>query len=123
VILYLYCVNKGRNNSDATNTYHLAGKTSSKPVLELLNLLKLKMINYEFFKHLKSSSADAYDYDVISEKMQQALWALTNDGTEVPAELKAYISELPELDKEKVPAQMLDANAELEVYLDEYTEE
>ncbi len=123
VVLYLFCINKGKNNSDASNTYHLAGKTISKPILELLGLLKLKMVNYEFFNHHKSSSADQFDYEVVSEKMQEALWALTNDGTEVSSELKAYIKSLPELDTEKVPAQMLNESADLEVYLDEYTVE
>lgn len=123
IVLYLYCINKGKNNSDASNTYQLAGQTTSRPILNLLNMLKLKKVNHEFFNHLKSASADDYGYSTISEQMQKALWALTNDGTEVPAEIKAYINALPELETAKIPEKLINDNAELPLFFEEYVAE
>ncbi len=123
IVLYLYCTNKGKNNSDANNTYYLAGQTTSRPILNLLNMLKLKKVNHEFFNHLKSTSTSEYDYTTISEKMQSALWALTNDGTEVPDDIKAYINALPELETEKVPEKLINENAELPLFFEEYVAE
>ncbi len=86
-------------------------------------MLKLKKVNHEFFNHLKSASADDYGYSTISEQMQTALWALTNDGTEVPAEIKAYINALPELETAKIPEKLINDNAELPLFFEEYVAE
>lgn len=123
IVLYLYCINKGKNNSDAGNTYQLAGQTTSVPMLNLLNMLKLKKVNHEFFSHLKSTTESQYDYETISNKMQEAIWALTNYGTEIPDDIKAYIKGLPELEAKKVPEKMINNNAELPIYMPEYSAE
>lgn len=123
VVLYLYCINKGKNNSDANNTYEMAGLTTSIPMLNFLKMLKLKKVNYEFFRHVKSTSDGEYDYNIISEKMQEAIWALTNYGTELSEETKAYINGLPELEEGTYPEVLVNDGADKPLFFEEYVAE
>lgn len=123
IVLYLYCINKGKNNSDGNNTYEMIGKTTSAPMLNLLKMLKLKKVNHEFFKFHKSTTEGEYDYNTISEKMQEAVWALTNYGTEIPEDIKAYINGLPELEPGTYPEIVANEDAETPTFFKEYGEE
>ncbi len=125
IVLYLYCINKGKNNSDGNNTYTMLGKTNSVPMLNLLKMLTLKKVNHEFFItiNLKSTAEGEYEYNTISEKMQEAVWALTNYGTEIPEDIKAYIKGLPELEPGTYPEVVANENAETPTFFKEYGEE
>lgn len=127
IVLYLYCINKGKNNSDGNNTYTMLGKTTSVPMLNLLKMLTLKKVNHEYFKLLslinKSTTEGEYEYNTISEKMQEAVWALTNYGTEIPEDVKAYIKGLPELEPGSYPEAVANDNVLPPSIFKEYGEE
>ncbi len=115
VVLYLYCINDGKYNSDSSVTFEMVGRTLSKPILGLLDLLTLKKINYEFYD--EQSSREVYE---LTKTLQDAIWGLTNYGNSISNEVKGLINGLPSLDKDVIPEAFYNNSATLPVYFDEY---
>ena len=93
VILYLYCLNRGLENSDETVTYENLGVTTSYAVLELIELLKFKKVNYEHYMYYPESG---FDYEEVKERLQEILWKITN-GSGMDASDEEFINNLPDL--------------------------
>ena len=92
-ILYLYCLNLGMDNPDGNDSYEFLGVTTSKTVLELINALKFKKVNYE---HYVAYPEVGWSYNEVKNKLQEILWKITN-GSGMDANDIAYINSLPDL--------------------------
>lgn len=93
VILNLYCLNLGKEGSDETASYEFLGVTTSETMLQLLDRLRYRMINYE---HLVAY----YDLDLyiqIKDKLQEIVWAITN-GTGTVDDYMDFINTIPKVD-------------------------
>ncbi len=115
VLLHLYCVNWGKYDSDSDVTYQMLGQTLSGPMQGLLDLLKLKQINFEFYGSDAKSAVDP-----IAKVLQDAVWGLTNHGNAISSDVKNLIKALPDLDKSLVPEKMYNPSATLPVFFEEY---
>jgi hypothetical protein len=118
IVLYLYCLNWGKDYSSSSCTYEMVGQTLSAPIQSLLDMLKFKKINFEFYKGSKSNQLSD-----LTNALQEAIWGLTNHGRQVSNEHKEFFRGLPELDRKKIPEKMYNSSAALPVYFDEYDEE
>ncbi|MCT4588201.1 MAG: hypothetical protein N4A71_10295 [Carboxylicivirga sp.] len=107
--LYLYCLNLGMNGSDGSASYELLGVTTSSAVLELINLLQFKKVNYE---HYMAYPEAEIDYNEVKEKLQDILWKITN-GSGLDATDISYIESLPALPEGVFPELIYDLTAVL----------
>lgn len=109
ITLYLYCLNYGKSNSDASVFYENLGVTTSEKVLELIYLLKFKKVNYE---HYVAYSEKDVTYNDIKNRLQDIVWDITNrDGMD--ASDQAFIDELPDLPTGVFPEHIYDLNIAL----------
>jgi len=86
----LYCLNYGKNISDETVSYELLGVSTSEAILELVNLLAFKKVNYEHYLYYPETN---FSYDEVKDKLQEILWKITN-GEGLDATDIAYIESL-----------------------------
>lgn len=92
-VLYLHCLNRGLENSDETATYENLGVTTSEEVLELIELLKFKKVNYEHY--IQYPEVDI-SYNEVRDRLQEILWKITN-GSGMDASDLEFINNLPDL--------------------------
>ncbi|WP_430813428.1 hypothetical protein [Carboxylicivirga sp. RSCT41] len=107
VTLYLYCLNLGMNGSDGTAAYELLGVTTSEAVLELINLLQFKKVNYEHYVYFPEPDID---YNEVKDKLQDILWKITN-GDGMDASDQAFIESLPMLPEGTFPENIYNLEA------------
>ncbi len=103
IYLFAFCLNKGRDGSNANVTYAILGITSSDWLWKyILNDLVGKTINIEYALNtspsaqLKSANiVDLSKYEEIADYLQNAIWTLTNDRKELSQEQIDYIKAIP----------------------------
>jgi hypothetical protein len=117
ILIDLYCINFGRDPSDHLSSYQILGVTSSRTIWSLLNLIRWRKINFEHWYN-PSKGEDGPTYDLITERVQDIVWNLTNKGIDVTEEDIAFIESIPELDPEEIPA--VDSDSQFPEYFDEY---
>ncbi len=102
-----YCLNRGRDGSNENLHYTIPGVTDSKKMWKkLLDKLENRMVNIENFIVPSGSpslkSINEYDIDKymeIADHLQNMVWTLTNDGTELSQEQKDYLESLPKIEE------------------------
>ncbi len=107
IYLFAFCLNKGRDGSNANVTYTMPGITGSNWLWNyMLYRLERKRINIENFLNtspsaqLKSANAeDLAKFEEIADHLQNALWTITNDGEELSQEQIDYIDAIPEIEE------------------------
>jgi hypothetical protein len=108
VTLYLYCINYGKSDSDNSATYKILGVTESEVMLDLVNALKGKMVNYEDYMIYYGDGAGDFYIDV-RDNLQKIVWHITNGDGMTDADI-AYINSLPELPQGVLPEGIYDLN-------------
>ncbi|WP_282037909.1 hypothetical protein [Saccharicrinis aurantiacus] len=111
VTIHLYCLNYGKSDSDNSASYELLGVTQSEVMLELVNALQGKMINYEDYM-LYFGVGAAMFYETVKEELQEIVWHVTN-GEGISEEDLEYINSLPGLPDGVLPAGIYDLDFEL----------
>lgn len=86
--LYLFCVNKGRNGSDAVVTYVIRGVSASEWIAKLTDALKYKDIDVSGF-----TEEEMDEYNRIAKGLQDIVWAITN-GSGVTEDDWGFINDL-----------------------------
>jgi len=118
----LYCINYGLSPSDHNSTFQIVGITSSTVIQDLLKMIGWRKINYEWiygtFQGGNKGNATEPTYEEITERIQDIVWDLTNNGTEIAAEDKAFIESIPELPSSEIPT--LDANSQFPEYFKDF---
>lgn len=89
---YLYCLNQGRPGSRTLDTYIIRGITGSESFGDLCNALSPKKIDISQF------SDRMEDYNVITERIQQCVWQLTNSIYGVRQKDWDYIKKLEDME-------------------------
>ena len=95
ITLYLYCLNYGKSDSDNSASYKILGVTESELMMELVNALQGKMVNYEDYMIYYGEGASSF-YNDVKDKLQEIVWHITN-GDGMTAEDHEYINSLPDL--------------------------
>nr|WP_321412675.1 hypothetical protein [uncultured Carboxylicivirga sp.] len=72
--LNLYCLNRGKDGSNATLTYQLRGIASSKNMGHLTTKLEGKKIDVIYFRDTPE------EYQNLISELQKLVWAITNDN-------------------------------------------
>ncbi|MBN1186759.1 MAG: hypothetical protein JXB49_31060 [Bacteroidales bacterium] len=122
IVLYMYCINKGKLGSDAFSNFNVLGTTDSEEMRAFLNLIGWKKINVEFFttgSGLKNTSE--FEYSEVANVLQEAVWSITN-GSGLSDEHKAFIKSLPDLEPGTYPEGLNDVSDETPLYFKEYSE-
>lgn len=121
IVMDLYCINLGLSPADQNSTYHILGVTSSNVIGNLLKMIGWKKINYEMifgtFASVKGTTIEP-TYDQITDRMQNIVWNLTNNGKDVSAEDKTFIESIPELNSAEIP--VLDEKSQFPEYFKEF---
>jgi len=121
-VVDLYCINLGIPAPKSDATYRILGVTSSKVMCNLLNMIGWRRINYEMiFGKLypdQKGIAEEPAYEEITERVQNIVWNLTNNGINVTAEDKAFIESIPELSASEIPP--IDEQSQYPEYFDEF---
>ncbi len=104
VSLYLMCINRGKNGSDADVKYTIKGTTGAKRILSFLARLKDRKVNWQNYvgnstsAQLKSANSDDLEtYKEIADEIQNDIWTITNDGEDLSEEQIEYIESIPML--------------------------
>ena len=108
VTLYLYCLNYGKSDSDNSASYKILGVTKSELMMELVNALQGKMVNYEDYMIYYGDGAANF-YNDVKDKLQEIVWHITN-GEGMTDEDKEYINSLPDLPQGVLPEGIYDLN-------------
>ncbi|NPA37549.1 MAG: hypothetical protein GXO47_11960 [Chlorobi bacterium] len=104
ICMFAFCLNKGRDGSNANLTYTLPGTTGSDYFWNvILNNLMDKNINIENFLYpstsstnLKSTNEEGLDYYAsIADQLQNIVWTVTNDDNELSQEQIDFMKSLP----------------------------
>jgi hypothetical protein len=102
ITLHAYCINKGKDGSDADVNYTILGTTSSDVIKKLLDLVSERLINLQYYSGENTSTAlksvAAEDISVYYERahhLQEAVWTLTNDGQDLSSDQINYIKSIP----------------------------
>jgi hypothetical protein len=106
VTLYLYCLNYGLSDSDNSVYYEILGVTESPLMMELVNALQGKMVNYEDYMIYYGVGAGAA-YNVVKDKLQAIVWHITNGSGMTNADLE-YVNSLPDLPQGVYPKGIYD---------------
>lgn len=116
----LYCINQGLNPSDGNSLFQILGITSSPIIQDLLKLISWRMINYEWiYGYINNKSLmTGPSYDEITERLQQVVWNLTNNGIPVSSDDKAFIESIPLLPESQRPA--VDSNSQFPEYFKDF---
>ncbi|MCU4166435.1 hypothetical protein [Carboxylicivirga caseinilyticus] len=124
-ILHLYCINKGKSNSDAQSEFEIHGITNSNTMWKLLNLIGWGKINWEHFNSVSTSTSSlketSLSYDEIASGLQDAVWALTN-GDGLTEDQIEFINAIPQLDETELPSDLLNNTIDPLKYYPEYGE-
>ncbi|WP_289054493.1 hypothetical protein [Carboxylicivirga marina] len=107
ITLFLYCLNLGMHGSDGDASYEMLGVTTSQPVLDLIELLWFKKVNYEHYLYYPEQDLD---YSVVRAKLQDILWIITNGNGEYDVD---FINALPDLPEGVFPEYIYDLNVTL----------
>jgi hypothetical protein len=102
--LYLYCLNRGWENSDETVIYENLGVTTSQEVLDFIGLLMFKKVNYEHYLYYPEVD---FDYNEVKDRLQDILWKITN-GSGMDASDLEFINNLPDLPEGVFPEYIYD---------------
>jgi len=105
VDIWLVCLNHGKRGSNTNLTYKILGITSSQPIGNIINLLKKKKCNIEYYlannpsNKLKSANSEGIDtYMDIADHIQNAIWQITNEGKNLTEEQIQYFESLPDVE-------------------------
>lgn len=85
-LIYAYCVNELRDTPDRSSTFTFGPINNAVPIVELINLLKNKPINYQGLK-------DDVRKDKANLVLQTAVWRIT-EGEGLTQEDKEFIKKL-----------------------------
>ena len=121
ILVDLYCINYGRDPSDHLSSYRILGVSGSKTIWNLLRMVGWRKINYEhWYNTSKGDKGTAIEptYEAITERFQNIVWNLTNNGLDITAEDQAFIESIPELASEEIP--VVDDNSQFPEYFEEY---
>lgn len=113
VTLFSFCLNKGKSDSDNSASYKLLGVTQSVPMMELVDALQGKMVNYEHYMIYYGSGASS-SYNDVKDMLQEIVWRITN-GDGMTQEDRDFISSLPELQQGVLPDGIYDPSFVLPV--------
>lgn len=130
IILHLYCINKGKNGSDAHSNFDIIGITKSRTMWKLLRKLAWRKINWEHYhtnyeiskNSLKASGEGDTAYEEITGVLQECVWAITN-GSGLTEEQEQFIESLPMLEEGTYPKELDDKTIEPPYWFDEYSAE
>lgn len=126
-LLYLYCINLGKNGSDSTSEYEILGTTKSSLMLALISWIHWREINWEHhYLNVETNKAELkkgltnVSYEEIANKLQDAVWAITN-GTGLTDEQIEFMQSIPMLPEGTYPKELDDKTLEPPYYFEEYT--
>ena len=106
IVIDLYCINYGLNPSDGISTFKILGVSKSTIIGKLLTAIGWKKINFEMiygtYAVVKGTAVDP-TYEQITDRLQNIVWNLTNNGIDVSAEDQAFIESIPELAPSEIP--------------------
>jgi len=85
-LVYLYCINQHKSGSSGNSRYAFGPVSDASPVVELMQLLKGKRINFE---HL-----DNEEFQSLKHDLQYIVWNVT-DGSGITQEDRDFIRALP----------------------------
>ena len=102
--LYLYCLNRGLENSDEDVIYENLGVTTSQEVLDFIELLMFKKVNYEHYLYYPEVN---FNYNEVKDRLQNILWKITN-GSGMDASDLEFINSLPDLPEGVFPENIYD---------------
>lgn len=85
-LVYLYCINQHKSGSSGNSRYAFGPVSDASPVVELMQLLKGKRINFE---HL-----DNEEFQSLKHDLQYIVWSVT-DGSGMTQEDRDFIRALP----------------------------
>jgi hypothetical protein len=117
IVVDLYCVNYGISAPDHNGTYTILGVSSSEVINRLLKLISWRKINYEMICG-NSDASKGPTYEQVTEKLQEVVWNLTNNGIDISETDRAFIESLPELSPSEIP--VLDKLSQFPEYFKEF---
>lgn len=85
-LVYLYCINQHKSGSSSNSRYVFGPVSDASPVVELIQLLKGKRINFE--------QLDNEEFQSLKHDLQYIVWNVT-DGNGITQEDRDFISALP----------------------------
>ncbi|MCZ4693998.1 hypothetical protein [Ancylomarina euxinus] len=88
VVLFLYCVNKGKEGSSSLVSYIIRGTSTSELIDFLVDALRYKMIDINDF-----APEEMDEYNSITDRIQEIVWAITNGSGLTQAD-KDFIDDL-----------------------------
>lgn len=88
VVLFLYCINKGKEGSSSLVSYIIRGASTSELISFMVDALKYKRIDISDF-----SEEEMVEYNSITERIQEIVWAITNGSGLTQAD-KDFIDDL-----------------------------
>tara|TARA_R110001583_G_scaffold8896_2_gene41961 strand:- start:7130 stop:7888 length:759 start_codon:yes stop_codon:yes gene_type:complete len=88
VVLFLYCINKGKEGSSSLVSYIIRGASTSELISFMVDALKYKRIDISDF-----TEEEMDEYNSITERIQEIIWAITN-GSGLTQEDKDFIDAL-----------------------------
>ena len=87
-ILFVYCINLGKEGSSKLVSYVIKGASSSNLIAFLVDALKFKKIDVGDF-----TNEEMDEYNRITDRIQEIVWAITN-GSGLTQEDKDFINAL-----------------------------
>ncbi len=94
--LSLMCLNEGRDGSKKGVTYKWRGVTASPVMQNFCERFKNKKCKIEDYD--MNNEEERKQYEEIADHIQNAIWALTNEGRELTQDEIDYFNNLPDLD-------------------------
>jgi len=88
IILFVYCINKGKEGSNNLVSYIIRGTSTSKLIAFLVDALKFKRIDVTDF-----TDDEMEEYNRITDRIQEIVWAITN-GSGLTQDDKDFINAL-----------------------------
>lgn len=88
IILFVYCINKGKEGSNNLVSYIIRGTSTSRLIAFLVDALKFKKIDVSDF-----TNDEMDEYNRITDRIQEIVWAITN-GSGLTQDDKDFIRAL-----------------------------
>ena len=106
VELWLMCLNRGKDGSEANVSYKILGVTGNARMWNLVRRLKNKRCNIEWYLNIEESAklksatdAEIEKYKEMADHIQNAIWQITNDGQDLTQEQIDYFDSLPDIEE------------------------
>jgi len=107
IIVELYCINSGLLHNNQESHYNFLGISDSPTILQLLDLLSWRKINYEMiygsFKGSQPVTPSGPAYSDITARLQTIVWNLTDLGISISEEDQKFIESIPLLFLDEIP--------------------